>query len=262
MKKQILTALVLTGLSAAVAYATPTAVPGAGVVNSVHDMSAAVGAVDFGNNGRVCAFCHTPHHAVDMGSNYTPLWSRSNSNATTTYTPYQSATFDVTLQPGFVDAAVGPTRLCMSCHDGSIAPDQHYGQAGTTAKLTTDTFGGAGVGANMALGNDHPVGFDYASLAIGPTSGDVTTITIPESQTQKNYIRSLGSGATALKYNGNALNITVAERLYNGNTMTCATCHDVHNKKNKFSTPDTADFNYLVLAPQNGSALCLTCHIK
>jgi len=262
MKKQLVTALVLVGLTAAVGYAAPTALPGQGVKNSVHDMAAAVGAVDFGSNGRICAFCHTPHHAQTVGT-YAPLWSRSNSNATTTYAPYVSATFNATLQPGFLDAAAGPTRLCMSCHDGSIAPDQHYGQAGASALLTNDTFGGAGVGASNNLGNDHPLGFDYVAVAAGPTTGDVNTVTAqPESGMVKNYIRQLNSAGTDLKYADNALQITVAERLYNGSIMTCATCHDVHNKKNKFSVADTATFNYLVLAPQNGSSLCLTCHIK
>ncbi|QEM70302.1 hypothetical protein FO488_19205 [Geobacter sp. FeAm09] len=42
----------------------------------------------------------------------------------------------------------------------------------------------------------------------------------------------------------------------------CATCHDVHNKKNTYTTTGTEPVNYLVLAPQKDSALCLTCHIK
>jgi hypothetical protein len=44
--------------------------------------------------------------------------------------------------------------------------------------------------------------------------------------------------------------------------MTCATCHDVHNKKNLYTTTGTEAVNYLVLAPQAGSKLCLSCHIK
>ena len=42
--------------------------------------------------------------------------------------------------------------------------------------------------------------------------------------------------------------------------MTCATCHDVHNKDNAVNT--LGGFNYFVYSNQAGSSLCLTCHAK
>ena len=60
--------------------------------------------------------------------------------------------------------------------------------------------------------------------------------------------------------------IAVSERLYvpsydaSKAIMTCATCHDVHNRKN--GDDPALGLNYLVMAPQRDSSLCLTCHIK
>jgi hypothetical protein len=53
--------------------------------------------------------------------------------------------------------------------------------------------------------------------------------------------------------------------------MTCATCHDVHNKNNvpnnaanqlDAAHADTVQGNYFVFAPQSGSQLCTSCHDK
>ena len=75
----------------------------------------------------VCAFCHTPHHAYQgtNPTNYYPLWSRTLD--VQNFTPYRSATINAI--DWAADIAIGPTRLCMSCHDGTIALDQHYGKS-------------------------------------------------------------------------------------------------------------------------------------
>lgn len=263
MKKQILLAVAILGLSAGAAYAAAGA--GTGVLGSVHDMRIGnVGAVDFDGNNRVCAFCHTPHHAQTniAADDYYPLWARDIDN--NTFDAYRSATINAVDYAG--DIAIGPTRLCMSCHDGSIAPDQHYGKAGNGAtKLTDDTYGHAGVGyldqvlnTGNGLINDHPVGFNYndvAAAASDVASGDVAGVSTLANK--DNWIRPASSGN--LVYKGNPANITVKSRLFQDQFMTCATCHDVHNRKN-VSSGETG--NYLVLSPQADSALCLTCHIK
>jgi cytochrome c553 len=262
MKKQIRLAVAILALGAGAAYAAAGA--GTGVLGSVHDMrnSATVGATDFDGNNRVCAFCHTPHHAQTNvnADDYYPLWSRQID--TNTFDPYRSATINAVDYAA--DIAIGPTRLCMSCHDGSIAPDQHYGRAGGAQKLTDDSFGKAGVGfldavagTGNGLTNDHPVGFNYNDIAAGPAINTDDTAGNTNVANKDNWIRSATGGT--LVYKGNAANITVQSRLYQDQYMTCATCHDVHNRKN-VSSGETA--NYLVLAPQSDSQLCLTCHIK
>lgn len=242
--------LVSVFLVAGAVSALAAGAPGSGVLGSVHDMRN--WATDHGGNDRVCAFCHTPHHAADNSADYLPLWSREL-NDTSGFVTYSSPTMQAVPE---ADVGIGPTRLCLSCHDGSVAIDQHYGATNTNGRtLTDDGWGGAGVAAGpLYLTNDHPIGFDYNAVAAGPEVGDVTPGTVVQI-TQDLFIR----GAGAL-YVDSSWNLAIRDRLHEGTYMTCATCHDVHNKLNMDSPNQTA--NYLVLAPQKDSALCLTCHIK
>jgi hypothetical protein len=266
MKKQTMTAVAFCVIGVA---AAAFGAAGDGIVGGPHDLRGLSGgqALDAGATGRVCAYCHTPHHAA-TGTDYLPLWSRTIDTQTFT-TPYASATIDsIELLEGTSDKAVGPTRLCMSCHDGSIAPDQHYGSAGTSAALTGDGFGllgsGAGVGAGaLGLSNDHPVGFDYSAVAQGPVVGNPDAAGIAAAAAaggQDPWIRK-----PTAAYLGNTYALTIQDRLFSQsgkNYMTCATCHDVHNKKNSYPTAVSETVNYLTLAGQASSQLCLSCHIK
>ena len=254
--KKFLAAFALVTLSAGLSMAAGE--PGSGVLDSVHDMRASAGAVDFGENDRVCAFCHTPHHAYqDADPNaYYPLWSRQLD--TESFDSYTSPTINAS-DYYYADIAVGPTRLCMTCHDGSIAPDQHYNFDGIVNPLSGDSWNQAGIGAgDSKLLDDHPLGFNYNELASGPETGSPTSVEVSTSEAyQDPWIRKAASGA--LNYQGD-YQVKVVDRLYQGQYMTCATCHDVHNRMN--ADEPTASANYLVLATQTDSALCLTCHIK
>jgi len=264
MNKNMVTAVVLTLGMATSAWAASR---GDGIINSPHDLYSQSPYKGNESQARICSYCHTPHHAATSGADYLPLWSKDLSQDTMTfYTVYNSSTINAAeLRNVDKDKAIGPTRLCMSCHDGTVAPDQHYGSTGGTGtKLTGDTFiSGAGVGAEGGLSNDHPVGFDYAAVAVGPTTlaPDAAAITAAK-PTEDPWIRN-----PAAVYLQNNLNFTIDDRLYPASDgkkyMTCATCHDVHNRKNVYTVADAGQvINYLVLAPQAGSALCLTCHIK
>jgi hypothetical protein len=264
--------MVKTMLLAACGIGIATAAFGAaargdGVIGSPHDMTL-YGYVD--PQARVCAFCHTPHHSTSVGAEFLPLWSRSQDTKQFNL-PYNSPTIHaLALQETTSDKAIGPTRLCMSCHDGTIAPDQHYGNTGTAVLLNGDNFpaigSGAGVGSGaVALANDHPVGFNYGAVAIGPDTGiapdqGVLLVAANDPNTDP-WVRNPNA-----RFLDNTMNLKIADRLYvaaNGNAyMTCATCHDVHNKKNLYPTAGSEPVNYLLLAPQAGSKLCLSCHIK
>jgi len=113
--------------------------------------------------------------------------------------------------------------------------------------------------------NDHPVGFNYPAVAIGPETGIVLDSAALKTAANDPNTDPWVRNANAL-YLANTLNLKVADRLYfaaNGVAyMTCATRHDVHNTKNVYTTAGTEPVNYLLLAPQSGSKLCLTCHLK
>ena len=77
---------------------------------------AVVTAAGANSTSEVCVFCHTPHGATSPG---TPLWNRTLSGAT--YTPYSSSSLQATDIDVTAAAMAAPSKLCMSCHDGTIA---------------------------------------------------------------------------------------------------------------------------------------------
>ena len=81
------------------------------IANSKHDLSVSspnpIRAID---EERICIFCHTPHNTDPQ----TPLWNRHS--PTTHYRIYRSSTTDAR-----IDQPSGPSKMCLSCHDGSLA---------------------------------------------------------------------------------------------------------------------------------------------
>ena len=194
------------------------------ISGSAHDFSAS----GFGTD-QVCVFCHTPHNA-DVTVQDAPLWNHEVT--TTTFTPYDSPTLQAS--GGTIGQPDGSSKLCLSCHDGSVAIDSFGGATGAI-NLT----GPAAIGADAeSLTNDHPISFVY-DAALATADGrlfDPTTETV-----------TIGSG-TDTKTG------TINEVMLIGTKMQCATCHDVHNN---FSVG-----NKLLRVTVNGSTLCLTCHNK
>ena len=212
---------------------------GTGIIGSVHDINAyskTHTGVSADNEGRTCVFCHTPHHAsTDSQLDYNPLWSHKTTTAF--YQPYQSVTFNLSMYGG-TDPLTGPSRLCMSCHDGQTAIDDHSFTSDSNSSASYALSGNHVVGSQTQA-TDHPIGFDY-------------TLAQQANPTSINPASASWMGGTG----------TVAASLHKGTIMTCATCHDVHNKVNAVNSPaaDGKTYNWLVRSPQSGSQLCLTCH--
>jgi cytochrome c553 len=249
MLKKITVAIALTGLMAGAAYAGIGAQTG--INGSFHDMNAVSGATD-DSMKRTCVFCHTPHNAVNV--NDAPLWNRATTTFDSgTYTWKAPANAVVTIDP-----LVGPTRLCMSCHDGSIAYDSH-GSNGATAGTVNGTFGAASPRRIYDLASTHPVGFVYSEAQtarpgelVDPAKGFITA--------GSNIMTAAGFN-TLDRAGVPALGKKIQDTLYAGGVMTCASCHDVHNTVNAKS--DTGlTYNYFLYAREEGSAICLSCHIK
>ncbi|QEM66811.1 hypothetical protein FO488_00630 [Geobacter sp. FeAm09] len=175
---------------------------------------------------RICVYCHVPHHA-EVGTTLTPpaLWAGTQNKS---FIPYVSPTFDAVIE----DLVVGPTKICLSCHDGVIASDTH-------PNLKSDLFGGTGVGIGSNLGNDHPIGFNYLKIVQEK----------PNDYKPPNELWQDGNGTT-----------TVASGLFEGKYVTCATCHDMHNTKNVSDANNS--YNYFVYSRQKDSSLCRSCHRK
>jgi len=226
MKKYMLIFLCAAAMAFCATQVFAGLAPGTGIVGSKHDMNT-VSTPDSQN--RVCAFCHTPHHALDdSAADYLPLWSHELTSQT--FTDYTSITFDGAGHQAS-DTLTGPSRLCMSCHDGAVAVDQHYGMPGTDVR-SGDSWGEIGVGAGGDLSNDHPIGFDYTAVA-GVVDDEIRLATTPVSNPSVD---------------------TIADLLWDGTWMTCASCHDVHNTD--------ANEDYFLYNQQANSDICLTCHDK
>lgn len=187
------------------------------ISNSVHDFTVTGG---FNEGGEICMPCHTPHNALSAdGADAVPLWNHTVTTAS--FTPYASTTLNAT-----VGTPSGVSKLCLSCHDGTVALDS-FGGAGAPASgpITGDAL----VGADLS--NDHPISFTY-DAALVTADGGLNPIT-----------DSSGiSGGTTIE----------ADMLFSG-SVECASCHDVH---------DDAGIPKLLRKSNAASALCLTCHNK
>ena len=183
------------------------------IANSGHDFSGDA----WNASGEICIVCHTPHNA-DMTVATAPLWNHE----VTVFTPYvlySSSTLNATVgQPG------DESKLCLSCHDGTVALENFGGVTGSTNNYVTGT---ALVGTDIS--DDHPISFTY-DAALATADGGLYDPTTANS----------GLGGT----------ITV-DMLFSGR-LECASCHDVHDDAlGMFLRIDNA-----------ASALCLTCHDK
>jgi hypothetical protein len=227
MTKVCATLLVGLSLGATVAYAGMLA--GTGIVGSKHDMNRLSSSDPY---QRVCAYCHTPHHAITEGNDYLPLWSHELTAQS--FSMYASPTLDAQYE---ADPLMGPSRLCMSCHDGVVAVDQHYNISGGVQK-TGDNYGQIAITNGTGdLTNDHPIGFNFADVAAADRG-----IRPPDST-----------------FIDNPTGLTIQDALYSDGIMTCATCHEVHNRDNVSQNPA---YNYFIYSPEENSKICLSCHDK
>lgn len=158
----------------------PPAAAHAQIVGSAHDFSG-----EAWSAGRICVVCHTPHDAMAAVE---PLWDHDVTVAV--FDVYTSPTLDVA--PG---QPAGVSKLCLSCHDGTVGVDQFGGRTGTefltgAARLGTD------------LGNDHPVSMSWQHQTRTPNCSNCHQLHLP-----------------------GVVNSDVP--FYSGR-VECASCHDVH----------------------------------
>jgi hypothetical protein len=196
----------------------------AGITGSAHDFSG------FGfAGGQICLPCHTPHNGELV--NDAPLWNHELSAAT--YQLYNSPSMDAV-----VGQPTGASKLCLSCHDGTVGVDSFGGQSGT---IFIDAFG-ADVNLTTDLSNDHPISFTYdAALATtDPALFDPTTTIV-----------TIGSGSFSRTG-------TISDVMLANNVLQCQSCHSVHND----FVAGIAISDALLKISIGGSELCLACHNK
>jgi len=186
------------------------------IVNSVHNLSASgPGTVKASTEADLCVFCHTVHRATGA----TPLWNHSMSGVTN-YIVYSSSrltSLNVTVpQPN------GSSRLCLSCHDGTVALGSVSSRTLPIAMqggTTTMPVGPNNLGTDLS--SDHPISFIYDS--------------------------TLAQHDSEIKDPGQ---LTGVVKLDHESRVQCTSCHDPHNDQ----------FGNFLVVDNTGSALCLTCH--
>lgn len=257
--KKFTTVVVAALFAASAASALAGSAPGSGVSGSVHDITYLAQAQNTFNQDdyqRVCVFCHTPHNALPSGSVQAPLWNHAPS--TVMLNPYVWSV-PANLAISFnSDPLVGPSRLCMSCHDGVTAVDSH-GSSGSINNGShlmpgsyTDPLGNTIDPTITDLTTAHPIGFQYQdAINVQNLSGQPAALA-----TQNDHF--LTSVPTISRSGGNPSSKKIGDTLYNG-YLTCASCHDVHNTNNVESSGSAT--NFLLWAPNTNSIICLSCHI-
>ena len=185
------------------------------ITGSAHDFSSVAWAP---TNDQICVVCHTPHLAMNVAD--APLWNHELSVAT--YTLYDSPTFDGTVGADLSSSS----KLCLSCHDGTVALANFSGTTGVGTSIAATAL----VGSGGDMSNDHPISFTY---------NDALAITDDGLRPPTTTNSGMGS--------------TITNDMLFLNMMECASCHDVHNQ---------LGFPSLLKINNAASALCLTCHAK
>jgi predicted CXXCH cytochrome family protein len=121
------------------------------VVDSPHNLSVTgKGEIRSMSETRVCIFCHSSHNASSEG----PLWNHET-------TPRQFQTYNRSTMVSNPEAPNGATKLCLSCHDGTVAVGAVRSMRGTIAMVNVGPSGEIPTGRKSNLGTDlsgtHPV---------------------------------------------------------------------------------------------------------
>lgn len=224
------------------------------VQNSKHNLSSMgtsnIKASSSGGTSEICVFCHTPH----AGNNNAPLWNRGGSVAS-----YLTYTSDVLMgltyyqaedpsNPASAGYAVHvKSRLCLSCHDGTIA-------LGHLVNLPYDPSTGQKLSSDVRMVNANADGTMPASSAgyIGTDLQDDHPVAIPHDNSRDQELRATIQGtAISLYYLGGG-NVQKTNVSGSTNYVECTSCHNAHD--NQYG-------NFLVQS-NSGSALCIACHNK
>ena len=188
----------------------------AAVIGSKHDLSATGPVTAKSVRADACVFCHGSHSTLSTTDSAVtaPLWNRDL--PVNTYNTYDSSTYNA----GAASAAMGRSKLCLSCHDGTIAPGQTL--SGEFTPLEGDSKGGL---LGTDLSRDHP-------FAIRPVDDGQLALSLftdpPETQDPTVQLRS--------------------------GVIDCLTCHSSHVPDLDPTVP-----KFLVRSNRSG-ALCLACH--
>lgn len=209
---------------------------------------------------RICVFCHTPHSAIEV-----PLWNHRLSTATYTVSVPPGPTGTQLTYP--LNPPDGDSKLCLSCHDGTVPLGAIHNLNGVYDVITMG--GGIGTGPltgtsviGTNLSGHHLVSIEYNTTLANDKAGQCPTVTWklknppPSSPylqpTRSIYVPGCSTPGGCIDLNNWHYGVQ------------CTSCHDPHYDP----IPGTTKFLRNV-APSQGNwpwinydGLCCTCHVR
>ena len=262
-------AVACTLIAGVLPHASPVQAQQTGIASTKHNLSTSgPGTVKATTQSQICVFCHTPHAANTSAPS--PLWNRALSSAT--YTTYTSNSLDAETIFGALAEPGGSSKLCLSCHDGTMALGTVGvlgGQANVSITMSGTDAGrmpagprGATSGFTRNLGvdlrNDHPISFTFNDTL---AAADRELRRMDEQQRHPP-----GSGSViGVRSSGFRPRLPLQPTGTGGaGQVQCTTCHDPHIEASKFlrlnrfqtANPTGGAFN------ASTDQICLGCHDK
>lgn len=216
---------VLTMLLCAFPTAGQSGTPSS-VAGTLHNLSVTgPGEIRSLTETEICKFCHIPHSAVLEE----PLWGHRLSDQQ--YTMPRSPSVGPRVQLG--GQPDGTSRLCLSCHDGTVALGDVAGQAGAIPMTGTQRLSQGRPGfLGTDLSGSHPISF-----------------VVPDGEPADAAERDMGLRPLA------AIHSDPDVELDGQGKMQCTTCHDAH--ADRYHRPGEVP-RFWVKATV--AEVCLTCH--
>lgn len=188
----------LFGPPAGVAWAQA----GGSVVDTLHNLSASgPGEIRAATETQVCRFCHVPHSAVVPE----PLWGHRLSDTASYGVPEVTGAGRVARPAPQPD---GASRLCLSCHDGTVALGDTGGKGNIAMRGAQRLTPGRPGFIGTDLSGSHPVSIAMPATDPGTDDG-----------------RDMGLGPL------DALAADPDVKLDEDGKIQCTTCHDPHSDR-------------------------------
>ncbi len=192
------------------------------VINTVHNLSVSgPGTVKSNVETEICIFCHTPHSADPVE----PLWNHDIS-AVADYVSYWSPTLDAYPSEAAAPEPNGYSKLCLSCHDGTIA------LGAVKSRAVNISVSGSVVNPRGSdLSGEHPMSFIVTDALIAANNAKDSPL---------NPLASMRSDPV--------VHLDALDRVQ------CTVCHDPHDNSND------AVSGYPFWPKSTFSEVCLVCH--
>jgi predicted CXXCH cytochrome family protein len=192
----------------------------ASIDNTKHDFSNQV-SNPWNTAGYKCQICHTPHRATTVGR---LLWNHKLSVAA--YSWNTTTTAGGTTLPTNFSTWDGPSKFCLSCHDGTVGVGDLYVNGYGPNCVRSDCLSGIyQTGPDMS--GNHPVGVPYP---FGNASSTYNGISVGAA-VDTSSVSYVAAPAVIRLYNDSGGK--VGSGAVSGKTgVECGSCHDPHNNTN------------------------------